>query len=152
MIKFTDADVRHSATVTYKMWPITSYTGAIIITIIAPVYWSHFANKRSISLTIFSQWLQFDRNLFCNNVITTTVWPLLDADYQMLTRSRFDQPGPTWSVVTAEATFETAMLLTHLPLVPHIGVGELSALAQVMACHLVKPLHEPMLFYCQIGL
>ena len=35
----------------------------------------------SISRTVFSQRLQFDRNLFCNNVTKTTIWTLLDADY-----------------------------------------------------------------------
>ena len=126
------------------------YTSLCHSDMTAPVYWSHFANKGSISLTIFSQWLQFDRNLFCNNVITTTVWTLLDAHFQMLTRLRFDQTGPTWSVVTAEATFETAELLTP-PVVAYRRRWIVSALSQVIACRLIKPLHEPMLFYCQIS-
>ena len=106
---------------------------AIIWTNNGQVYWRRYAslgynelNSTCVLVTfceqgvhstnrVFLQWLQFDRKLFCNNVITTTVWTLLDADYQTLTRARFDQTGPTWSIVTAQATVETAELLTHVP-------------------------------------
>ena len=68
----------------------------------------------------------------------------------MLTRHHFDQTWLTWSVVTAEATIETAELLTP-PGAAYRRRWTVSALFQVMACRLIKQLHEPMLFYCQIS-
>ena len=46
-----------------------------------------------------------------------------------------------------------AHLLTHLPLMPHMCVGDGSELIQIMACRLVgaQPLSEPMLEYLLIG-
>ena len=58
-----------------------------------------------------------------------------------------------WQLVTFSSYFspgEAAFCLTHLPLLPHIWI--VSALVQIMACHLfgAKTISEPMLYYCQL--